>query len=202
MDGIDLMAQAMHVARTRLDVSAANLANVSTPGFRRSIARARLGSDGMRVSSELDRAQGPLERTGRAFDLAIAGNGSFAVRDISGRTRFERSASLDLDRAGHLSDERGAVVLGRAGPAHVASSATIDARGFVHDESGRVVDRLRTSGGGDVRSGFLERANVDAVHEMVDVLAAQRAFETAQTTLSAIDGTRAKAASDIPRVNG
>jgi flagellar basal-body rod protein FlgF len=201
MDGIDLMAQAMHVARTRLDVSAANLANVSTPGFRRSIARARLGSDGMRVSSELDRAQGPLERTGRAFDVAIAGNGSFAVRDRAGRTRYERSASLDLDRAGHLSDERGAVVLGRAGPVHVASSATIDARGFVHDESGRVVDRLRTSGG-DVRSGFLERANVDAVHEMVDVLAAQRAFETAQTTLSAIDGTRAKAASDIPRVNG
>jgi flagellar basal body rod protein FlgG len=38
------------------------------------------------------------------------------------------------------------------------------------------------------------------VREMVDVLSAQRAFETAQTTLSAIDGTRAKAANDVARV--
>jgi flagellar basal body rod protein FlgG len=43
MDGIELMATAMHAAKARLDVSAANLANVSTDGFHKRVARAMLG---------------------------------------------------------------------------------------------------------------------------------------------------------------
>ena len=37
---------------------------------------------------------------------------------------------------------------------------------------------------------------------MVDVLAAQRAFESAQKTLSAIDDTRAKAVNELAKVSG
>jgi flagellar basal-body rod protein FlgG len=54
--------------------------------------------------------------------------------------------------------------------------------------------------GATVQSGFLEGPNVDAVHEMVDVLDAQRAFETAQKTLSALDEERQKDANDVARV--
>jgi flagellar basal-body rod protein FlgF len=200
MDGIELMAQAMHAARARLDVSASNLANVSTPGFRRAIARATLRAGGLSLSRATDAAPGPLERTGRAFDLALAGAGTFAVRGPGGAIRRERTGSFELDRAGRLVDERGGELLGARGPLQVGADAAIDARGTLRDGAGRVRGQLRLTPGAVVESGFLERTNVDAVREMVDVLSAQRAFETAQTTLSAIDGTRAKAANDVARV--
>jgi flagellar basal body rod protein FlgG len=192
------MASAMHAARARLDVSATNLANVSSAGFQRRIARISLSERGLRVLSAPDRKQGPLERTGRLFDLAAVG-GSFWVRAPRGGPLAERSASFTLDATGHLVDERGRTLLGERGPLRVTADATIDARGVVR-ENGETLDRVRLSGGATVESGFLERSNVDAIGEMVDVLAAQRAFETAEKTLGAIDETRSKDANDVARV--
>ena len=54
--------------------------------------------------------------------------------------------------------------------------------------------------GATLQSGFVLASNVDAIHEMVDVLAAQRAFETAQKALGALDDARAKAANELARV--
>jgi flagellar basal-body rod protein FlgG len=198
MDGIELMASAMHAARARLDVSAANLANVSSAGFRRRVARVTLGERGLRVLSTLDRKQGPLERTGRLFDLAAV-SGSFWVRAPKGAAVAERSASFSLDAQGRLVDERGGVLLGERGPVRAMPSATIDQNGVIRND-GTALDRVRLSPGANVESGFLERSNVDAIGEMVDVLAAQRAFETAEKTLGAIDETRAKNANDVARV--
>ena len=202
MDGIELMAQAMHAARARLDLSASNLANVSSGGFRRRVARVQLGPAGLSVSAALDAKPGPLERTGRPFDLAVAGTGAFSVRDRAGAVSPERSASFVLDPAGILRDERGRALLGARGAVRAEASTTIDARGIVRDGAGRAVDRLRLTPGTSLQRGFLERSNVDAVREMVDVLGAQRAFETAQKTLSAIDDTRAKAVNDLAKVSG
>jgi flagellar basal body rod protein FlgG len=198
MDGIKLMAQAMHAARERLDVSAANLANVSSGGFTRRVAHVRLGAAGLSVSAVPDATPGPLERTGRPLDLAVAGRGAFLVRSAAG-TVPERSGSFVPDAAGVLRDERGRALLGSVGPVRARAGASVDARGTVRDAAGRAVDRVRLSAGASLQSGFLERPNVDAVREMVDVLAAQRAFETAQKTLSAIDDTRAKAVNELAK---
>ena len=84
-------------------------------------------------------------------------------------------------------------------PGVAAADATIDARGIVR-EAGTEVARIRLAPGTTLESGFLESSNVDAVREMVDVLSAQRAFETAQKTLSAIDEERQKESDDVPRV--
>lgn len=195
-----LMAQAMHAARTRLDVSASNLANVASGGFRRHVARVRLDGAGIRVSAAEDPKPGPLERTGRSLDLAVAGSGAFFVRDRRGTVFAERSASFVV-AGGYLRDERGRALLAEGGPLRIDGAASFDARGVVRDGNGRAVDRLRLAPGTSVRSGFLERSNVDAVREMVDVLAAQRAFESAQKTLSAIDDTRAKAVNDLAKVS-
>jgi flagellar basal-body rod protein FlgF len=198
MDGIDLMAAAMHAARARLDVSAANLSNASSGGFKRRIVRATATERGIALMTTLDRKQGPLERTGRVFDLtAIAG--SFFVRDPNGATVAERSASFSLDAGGRLVDERGRTLLGQRGPVRATASATIDARGALRDD-GDLLDRVRHSPGTSIESGFLERSNVNSIEEMVDVLAAQRAFETAEKALFAIDQTREKDANDVARV--
>ena len=198
MDGIELMAGAMHAAQARLDVSASNLSNVSSAGFERRIAHATLGERGISVSRSVDRTQGPLERTGRAFDLAATG-GSFFVRDAHGHAIPVRSASLTLDANGALLDEHARPLLGTNGIVRASAGATIDAQGVVRAD-GAAIARLRVTPGASVESGFLERSNVDAMREMVDVLSAQRAFETAQKTLSAIDEARSKDVNDVVRV--
>ena len=60
--------------------------------------------------------------------------------------------------------------------------------------NGREIDRLPLPPGSSVHAGFLESANVDAIAEMIDVLAAERSFESAEKVVAAIDGTRQKSA--------
>lgn len=199
MDGIHLMATALRAAQRQLDVSAANLANVSSDGFRKSIARATLTRDGLTASSRKDPTPGPLRRTGRAFDLATAGEGGFFVRTSGGAVVEARSRAFDRDARGRLVDDRGNVLLGERGPVIASADATIDARGIVRD-AGTPVARVRTAPGTALQSGFVESANVDSVHEMVDVLSEQRAFETAQKTLAALDDERQKDVNDVARI--
>jgi flagellar basal body rod protein FlgG len=199
MDGIHLMATAMHAAQTKLDVAAGNLANVSSEGFERTLARSSLGPGGLLTSTSRDASHGPLRHTGRAFDLAIAGAGSFAVRDPAGRVVHERSASFERTTRGELVDGRGRVLFGEEGPVVASAEATIDTDGTVRDR-GRIVAHVVVSQGASLQSGFLEAPNVDGIHEMVDVLSAQRAFETAQKTLGALDEERQKEADDVARI--
>jgi flagellar basal-body rod protein FlgF len=199
MDGIELMATAMHAAKVRLDVAAGNLANASSDGFRKRVARAALTAAGLVTTSAVDATQGPLAHTGRNFDLALAGPGGFFVRDARGEVVESRAGSFERDARGRLVDARGRVLLGRDGPIVAAADATIDARGVVR-EADREVGRIRLRPGTAVESGFLEASNVDAIHEMVDVLGAQRAFETAQKVLCAIDDARSKDVNDVVRV--
>jgi len=194
------MASAMHAARSRLDVSAANLANVSSDGFQKRAAHASLSERGLVTRSEVDVTQGSLRRTGRNFDLATFGDGGFFVLDThTGRIVEERSARFERDPKGRLVDPHGRVLLGEHGPIVAATDATIDARGIVRDADA-AAGHIRLASGASVQSGFLESSNVDAVREMVDVLAAERAFETAQKTLTAIDDVRAKETNELGRV--
>jgi flagellar basal body rod protein FlgG len=103
------------------------------------------------------------------------------------------------DRAGVLSDGQGRRLLGRSGPVRVSAEATIGADGAVR-EDGRTVNRLVLPAGTSVRSGALESSSVDAIGETLAMLTAQRAFETAQKTLGAIDQTRDKAVNDVGRL--
>jgi flagellar basal-body rod protein FlgF len=193
---MELMASAMHAAQARLDVSADNLANVSSAGFERHLTRTSLNANGLVARHELDTGRGSLQHTGRNFDLATT-SGTLFVED-DGRTMPTRSGSFVLDGAGHLRDARGRQLLGES-PLTVRPGASIDARGGVRDGDA-VLGKLRTAPGTVVESGFIETSNVDAVKEMIDILSAQRAFETAQKTLVAIDDTRSKAVNDVVRV--
>jgi len=199
MDGMELMATAMHAAKSRLDVCAGSLANVSSDGFHKRVAHAALTANGLVASSSVDAAQGPLKRTGRNFDLALVGTGGFFVRNAAGHALESRSGSFTRNALGQLANDRGEILLGAHGPLVATADATIDARGVVRD-AGTEIGRIRLRSGTTLESGFLESSNVDAVREMVDVLSAQRAFETAQKTLSALDEERQKDVDDVARV--
>lgn len=188
------MASAMRAARAQLDVAAHNLANSSTDGFRRTAAATRIGPAGLAVSQRTVREQGAVRSTGRPFDLALLGDGAFRV---GGRTT--REGAFTRDRDGFLTDDRGRRLRGARGDVRVSEDATVASDGSIHDR-GRIVDRLPLPAGTRVLAGALETSTVNAIGETLAILTAQRAFESAEKTLGAIDAARQKAANDVVRI--
>ena len=186
-------------ARTRLEIATGNLANVSTDGFRKAVARGVLSDRGVEIDRLSSPEHGALRRTGQPYDLAIVGDGYFRVRDAHGTVTGTRNGNFTRDRDGVLRDSAGRTLLGLHGSVHMPDGASIDERGHVM-LAGRQIDRIAAGRDATIRSGFIECANVDAIGEMVTVLAAQRSFESAEKVVSAIDGTRQKAANDVARV--
>jgi flagellar basal body rod protein FlgG len=195
MDGMTWMASAMRAAQAQLDTATQNLANVSSDGFRRVRSVLTLTPGGLRVSESRDMAQGGIRQTGRALDLALLGPGAFR---LAGGVAT-RDGAFIRNRDGLLANQHGRLLLGDHGPIPFPSTATVDADGTIRDGT-RTIARLALPGGTTVRSGALEESSVDAIGETLAILTAQRAFETAQKTLVAIDQTREKAVNDVVRL--
>ncbi len=201
MDGIAWAGSAMVAARTRLEIATANLANVSTDGFARVVAQGRLTAEGVNVARRIDPAgRGPLQRTGRDLDLSIVGPGSFEVEASGGARTGTRAGSFTRERDGTLSDASGRKLMAGVRAIRVPEAVRFDERGCALDAAGAVIGRIPLPAGSTLRSGFLESASVDAIHEMVDVMSAERSFESAQKVVSSIDKTREKSATDVARV--
>lgn len=146
------------VAQTRgLEVTATNLANANTPGFK---AGRMLFSDwlsrpsgteppkgGRTVAFVQDRATyqdqqaGPLQQTGNPFDLAMAGDGYFTVETARG-PRLTRAGRFTPLSDGRLGDTDGNALLDTAGqPIRVAAADTqivVAADGTISSPNGRL----------------------------------------------------------------
>lgn len=189
MDGIAWAAAALDVARGRLDVATGNLANVSTDGFSRRSLRAFLTPQGLQSRAETSHEPGVLRRTGRDDDYALVGSGAFELRAAHGSVVRTRDGAFVRDRDGYLRDRSGSVLLdAQHRPVRLREGERLDGT------------RLGLPPGTRLQSGFLEGSNVDAVSAMVEVLQAERSFESAQKVVAAIDRTREKAATDVAAV--
>jgi flagellar hook protein FlgE len=108
-------------AQTDLGVIAHNIANVETSGFKKgntqfadivvnsasSNPRMTQGI-GARVEAIVQNfALGPIEQTGSALDIAIGGDGFFAMRAVDGSMLYTRNGSFDMDGAGYINDGSG-----------------------------------------------------------------------------------------------
>ena len=109
-------------AETDLRVIANNIANAETVGFKKSSAQfADLVATGSATDPRRspgigatvagitqDFVLGPLEQTGRALDLAIDGDGFFALANpFSGDVTYTRNGNFRLTAAGQLEDSWG-----------------------------------------------------------------------------------------------
>jgi flagellar basal-body rod protein FlgF len=136
MDNSLLVSLSQQLAAYRaMDVIANNLANVSTPGFKREAAKFEEFVAQMRPSEEQkgpqsvsfvkdagvmrDSSQGNFEQTGATYDLAIQGKGYFAVQTPSG-TRYTRDGHFSLDANGNLVTSEGYQVQGDNGAITIA----------------------------------------------------------------------------------
>jgi flagellar basal-body rod protein FlgF len=199
MDGIDWASSAMVAARTRLEIATGNLANLSTGGFRKIVARGLLTPRGVEIERRASSEHGAFRHTGRPYDLAIVGNGAFRVRASDGSIALTRGGSFSRDRFGVLRDDAGRALMGVRGPVRVTGGTQIDTQGRVLSK-GRAVNRIPLGRGAMLRTGYVEEPNVDGIGEMIAVLSAERSFESAQKVVTAIDRVREKSASDVARV--
>jgi flagellar hook protein FlgE len=109
---------------TSISISADNIANASTPGYKAvkgqfstlvtgSSSSAGYSSGGVSVNAQsVIEKQGLIENTGRVTDLAISGTGFFAVKDNSGTLLLSRAGSFDVNNRGELVNAQGLQLLG------------------------------------------------------------------------------------------
>lgn len=112
----------MRNAETDLRVIAHNIANAETVGFKKSNTqfsdlvakgasvdpRRTPGLGATVVAITQDFALGPLEQTGRTLDLAIDGDGFFALANpVSGDIAFSRNGNFRLTASGAIEDAWG-----------------------------------------------------------------------------------------------
>ena len=189
------MASAMRAAQAQLETATHNLANAATDGFRRVRSSLAMTGQGLVAREFPGNAQGGIRETGRALDLALLGPGAFHVGGSE-----TRNGAFMRDRDGFLADQQGRRVQGVHGPIRLPEGAVVGYDGAIRDAGRGVVGQLPLPAGTTVRSGALESSSVDAIGETLAILTAQRAFETAQKTLVAIDQTREKAVNDVVRL--
>ncbi len=233
------------VARSQaLDTAAANLANAGTPGYRaeREYFRSALLGPGAQ-DSQLGRTvnnygllggdrlylgQGQLQKTGNPLDLAIQGDGFFAVQTAHG-VRYTRDGAFHRTQTGKLVTASGEPVLSTAlqpvpvppgdvsiggdGVLSVAggTGATVGiftfpaSIGLTPEGANRYAApqgaKAELSGNATVRQGMIEAANQDTITGTLDLVAMQRQAEMMQKALTVFHTEFNKIATeDLPKV--
>jgi len=246
--GLYSSATSMLALMNKQEVIANNLANANTNGFKRDyisirsfpevlIAASTQGVGSSSLSQPIGRLSfgvgigetgfvdtlGVLKETGEALDLALAGEGYFAVQTPAGEM-YTRNGNFSKDAFGRLVDQDGNFVLGENGIIKInGSKILIDTSGKVFvDDTYKDTLKIRSFSKGEleklgnntfmansagkmasnvvVKQGYLEGSNVDATSEMVDMIATIRSFEANQRVLKTQDELLGRAVNDIGRL--
>ena len=204
----------------QMDVVANNMANINTTGFKAEnllfeeyIMPVARDQDFQTRDQPLsyvqdwatmhDMSGGAMVQTGNELDVALNGEGFFAVQTGAGE-RWTKSGSFQISNNGTLVDLNGNPVLGEGGPIQFGpeeSGIQIAADGSVSSSAGPK-DRLRLvefanvqdltreganlyAGGTPVAAtntramqGFVERSNVSGVSEMAEMIRVTRSYES------------------------
>ncbi|HRR27479.1 MAG TPA: flagellar hook basal-body protein [Acidobacteriota bacterium] len=205
-----------------LEVLSHNLSNVQSTGFKRSrfafevrdqltdpeaspVAHATNGPV-VRASTRQDFSIGSLAETGGPLDLALAGDGFFAVQTAAG-VRYTRNGHFQVDAEGRMTDGTGRPVLSADSPPRplvlptgeirISTAGQISVDGIPVGDL-RVVSfsdpaRLRAVGEGlfeapeglvetppmqvEVLQGYLEESNVNPIDHVMEMVSLMRHFE-------------------------
>jgi flagellar hook protein FlgE len=128
---ISVIRSGMTAALSDLDVTSNNIANAGTTGFKRRDASftdvyadtaainvgGRVGSGVRTPEVRYNGSQGNLKQTGAVLDLAVEGQGLFALRDMNNQAEvlYTRDGAFMVDRDGEISTDEGYKVLSSNG---------------------------------------------------------------------------------------
>ena len=240
----------------RMDTMTNNLANANTVGFKKEGATSqsfdnvlavkikdesiglqnvkRLGyNPGVKIGENYtDFTPGSFRVTGNTYDLALAGDGFFAIEftNKAGETStmYTRAGQFTLNKDGYLVTEDGDYVLDTQNrrirlntliDSKIRNDGTISQNGVdvariqvadfedynYLEKYGETYYRpvegaTRIDGDAEIKSGYLEMANVQIVSEMVNLISITRAYESNQKIIQTYDSSLEIAASQLGRL--
>ncbi|MDP2210738.1 MAG: flagellar hook-basal body complex protein [Candidatus Aquicultor sp.] len=245
--GLYTSATGMLALMNKQDVISNNLANINTTGFKRDYASITSFPDALVYASEKSvgtqaaqtpigwlstgvgigqtgfiNTDAPLRHTGSMLDVALSGNGLFAVGTQAGE-RYTRNGSFGIDGLSRLVDQDGNLVLGENGAIAInGDEVFIDETGNIYVDDTFIdklkirhfeADELEKAGSNlfisqsegkaseaRVRQKYLEGSNVDVTIEMVDMITTVRSFEANQKILKSQDEILGRAVNDVGRL--
>jgi flagellar basal body rod protein FlgG len=189
-----------------------------------------IGGGLLASSAVVDSMPGEVESTGNNFDVALQGNGFLAVSS-GGKIHLTRNGQMALDRAGRLvlsndpnqavlDSKQSPIVLDSTTPTTIATDGTITQNGKVMATLGLFdvsdpsalrkegATLLSTPAGAQldravptVRSGFVERSNVDPATELTELMDAQRQLEANANMIHIQDETLDKLVNDVGKIS-
>jgi len=104
-----ILSQSQH----RMEVTANNVANVTTPGFKTQRLYSDVSMDAglpapeILLRQQLNLDQGRLTKTSNPFDLAVSGSGMFRLRGADGAVAYSRSGNFQLGPDGRVTTSQG-----------------------------------------------------------------------------------------------
>lgn len=160
--GLYTATSGMLTSNRKIDVTANNIANISTAGFKRDslvatvfdealVSRMENGAVTIGNSSQrtiageigTDLTQGSLKETGNSLDLAVKGDGFFTLTNAQGQQWFSRNGQFSMDAEGYLTLPQGGRLMGENGAVKVDGTGfTVNGQGEVYDTKGKLVDKL------------------------------------------------------------
>jgi len=246
--GLYLSAMGVLANSQRQDVIANNLANAETVGFKKDLAlfkeqrteaqlRGRahqsndllepLGGGLVPSGTTLDLSQGPIENTSNPLDVAIVGDGYFAVRNgenlmltRAGRFQVDRNGVLATD-AGHpvLSEKMTSITIspgavnigkdgiitqngqtvGRLGVFSVSDPKLLAKRG-ANLMSYPDIERSLKASDAQLRNEALEQANCEPTTELAALMDAQRQLEANANMIRYQDQMLSRLVNDVAKI--
>jgi flagellar basal-body rod protein FlgF len=175
-------------------------------------------TESLRANVDIDFSEGNLEHTGSSLDIAIDGKGFFTIETGEG-LRYTRNGQFQLSSSGEIVTSSGDRLLGSGGPLLISrggSEIRIDTRGTVKVDDRVIGDLLITNfeqpsllipkdrslfeapitaipdttyTDFKIAQGYLERANVNVVTEMVTMIENMRNFEASANVMKNFSDT-------------
>ncbi|MEK7870795.1 MAG: flagellar basal-body rod protein FlgF [Nitrospirota bacterium] len=226
----------------KLEMISNNLSNINTIGYKKDKAIFKsylpsyndpyaeqgsfFGKDKAFVEydrSVIDLSGGPIKNTGNKLDLAIDGDGFFAI-EKAGSTRYTRNGNFSLDDQRRIITQDGDPVLGEGGAIQLPEGEiTVDENGTVYagnEEAGRLrivifanqdslvkegesllsVGSEQPSENFSIVQGALEQSNVNTIEEMASMIEVLRGYESYQKVIQTIDEMNSRSVTEIGRV--
>ena len=227
-----------------LDAAANNLANTNTNGFRAereffrdaitgphaagSQLNTAVNNFGVLGGNQIDLSQGQMVSTGNPLDLAIEGQGFFAIQDKQGVTQYTRDGSFLRSAKGVLTTNQGEPVLNAqgkpitipTGPVTIAADGTTSVNGGVVGRIGifnfpsgtalvpEGVNRYQAppktakiTTTAALHQGMVENSNQNVVQGTLQLILVQRQAEMMMKAVSVFSNDLdVHATQDLPRV--
>lgn len=211
--------------RAQENIFSTVLANAANPSS--SALVQAINQYGLMSGTTLDLSQGTLQKTGNTLDAAIEGHGYFEIQTANG-TAYTRNGGFQISATGQLvtstgdqvmGDNNSPIVMPSGGKVSISADGTISMDGAVSGKL-KIVEfphgtQLTSLGSSyysappntaqpatqsNVRQGFLENSNVNAVAGMVELVNAQQTAEMMQRALSMFNSEMDKTATqDLPK---